>query len=92
MQKFNCKQVSLVLVLLGIDAYAWLEYGTGGGILFFVIAGIMLWIFFNGLSTQDHADWENAVIDDINYQDGFEGDCFYDPMYAALPQNVYYKD
>ena len=86
--RINWKQKSLVMVLLAMVAYAYYEYGTCGGILMIAISGVVLWIFFSGLSNKNNI----PVPAGEYYQDGFEYDANYDPLFASLPQNIYHKD
>jgi len=67
--------------------YAGIEYGIGGGIFLAVLSGLILWMFYSALSTEN-----NIPVPADDYSDAFDFDANYDPMFSSLDQNIYHRD
>ncbi len=82
----NSRQKTLLIVLTAIIILAGFLYGLGGAVFLTGISGIILVIFFRGLSTESIKQ-DLAVIAEVESTFG-EFDPWYDPMLSTYQCNI----
>ena len=86
----NSRQKTLLIVLTAIIILAGFLYGLGGAVFLTGISGIILVIFFRGLSTESIKQDMAVTAEVENTFDEFYP--WYDPMLGSHQCNIYHQD